>query len=98
MTSLFDHLKVNPRKCGLILTEPSFNFESIRAEVEDLVFDDFGFKSLLTVPAAELAIRNRANSESSLAATRACVGLVIDAGFSFTTVIPVFDGKVVTWL
>lgn len=40
-------LGVSPRDCGLLLTEPIFNLPAIRAETEQVVFEELGFPSLL---------------------------------------------------
>ncbi|GMH39782.1 hypothetical protein BSKO_07680 [Bryopsis sp. KO-2023] len=92
----FKHvLRINPREYGLVLTEPLFNLPSIQAEIEQIIFDDFGFRSVLILPAAELSITKDAELRPSLPTSRARTGVVIDAGFSLTTVVPVFDGKAI---
>lgn len=57
-----------------------------------LVFEDFGFQSCLRIPAATLAQKAHCRDQPGIAANRAACGLVVDAGFSFTQVVPVFDG------
>lgn len=59
------------------------------------MFEVFKFKSMLVVPAAELSIRADSDARPSLPTSRAQAGVVVDAGFSFTTIVPVFDGKVI---
>ena len=60
-----------------------------------MVFEDFGFVSLLATPAAPLALRAWAAEHPGSAANQAGAGLVIDAGFSFMHAAPLFDGELV---
>ena len=62
-----------------------------RAQV---VFEEFGFGSFLAAPAQPLALRAWAAQRPDLAANPAGVGLVVDAGFSFTHAAPTCDGRV----
>lgn len=59
------------------------------------MFEEFGFQSCLRVPAATLAQRAHCRDQPGIAANRAACGLVVDAGFSFTHVVPVFDGHAI---
>ncbi len=61
-----------------------------------LVFEEFGFQSCLKLPAANLALRAHGRDQPGIAANRAACGLVVDAGFSFTHVVPVFDGHAIS--
>ncbi len=63
-----------------------------------LVFEDMGFRSYASVPAPALAVRQWSASATGKAAgtpaAQASAGVVLDAGFSFTHAVPVFDGRV----
>lgn len=89
---------------GLVLTEPYLNLPSLREAAFQVVFQELGFSSLLMAPPAVLALHwfaFRANAAPSAlppltqAATSAGCALVIDAGFSFTHAVPIFDWHVV---
>jgi len=88
------HLKIDPKECDLILTEPLMNLDSIRTEVEKTVFDYFGFQSLLLITSPELAILRQFHTAPHSISNRAKTGVVVDAGFSFCHVVPICNGMV----
>lgn len=57
-------------------------------------FEDMGFQSVMTTSAANLALRKQWHRTPSAPASQAGCGLVLDAGFSATHAIPVFDGNI----
>lgn len=59
-----------------------------------VVFEDFAFPSYLPLPSAELAMRAFATQQPEISANIALCGLVVDCGFSATSIVPVFDGNV----
>mmetsp|Transcript_35953 Transcript_35953/g.80033 ORF Transcript_35953/g.80033 Transcript_35953/m.80033 type:complete len:419 (+) Transcript_35953:120-1376(+) len=85
-------LRVNARDCGLLLTEPLFNFPQVQAATEQIVFEEFGMRSFYAGPAPLFALRRSAAITPQLPASQAGAGVVLDAGFSFTHVVPFFDG------
>lgn len=42
---------------SLVMTEPLFNFESVRAATEEIVFEEFGFNSFLEAPASYFSLQ-----------------------------------------
>ncbi|KAG2424372.1 hypothetical protein HXX76_014581 [Chlamydomonas incerta] len=88
-------LKRNPAECGLLLSEPLFNFEEIRAGTQQVVFEDFGFRSFYAAPGPVFAMhRAAALLGAGSAAARTGAGVVVDCGFSFTHAVPFFKGQV----
>ena len=105
-------LKVDPKKCHLVLTEAPFNLPAVATAQDEAVFKHFGFKSCVTCAPAGLVMtetlgrardarEGRADDEDAtrmrmkkIAADARC-GVVVDVGFSFAHVTPVFDGRVV---
>ena len=77
------HLSINPPETDLIFTEPPFNFASIRDTLDEILFEEFGFRSVTRCTAANLTAY-RYSQQHPL--SPAC--LVIDSGFSFTHVMP----------
>ena len=59
-----------------------------------VLFEDMGFQSVMTTSAANLALRKQWHRTPSALASQAGCGMVLDAGFSATHAIPVFDGNV----
>ena len=104
-------LNVDPKKCHLVLTEAPFNLPAVATAQDEAVFKHFQFKSCVTCAPAGLVMtetlgraRDAPGPVDDEAATRtkmkklaadARCGVVVDVGFSFAHVTPVFDGRVV---
>jgi len=95
-TTLLDYIwganggiKVNPAEQPLLLTEPVANLPNIQDTINQFVFEDYGFPSYCRASAAFLAGQEYVLQTSS-AAVRC--ELVVDLGFSFTTVVPFLEG------
>lgn len=86
---------LSPASAALLLTEPYFNLPALREAALQVAFDDLGFAAVALAPPAALALRWHAARRPGLAACGAGCGLVVDAGFSFTHAVPVFDWRVV---
>lgn len=92
---------VAPSSCGLVLTEPYFNLPALREATMQVIFQDLGFASLVLLPSAILSLRwlaarMQGNPHGPTAAALAAgCALVVDAGFSYTHAVPVFDWHVV---
>lgn len=83
-------LRINPSQCSLLVTEPLFALPSIQRSLDELVFEDFNFRSLYVADSPSLvhlyeASRGRPNGP------KAQCSLVVDCGFSFTHAAPVFQ-------
>jgi len=95
---VFMQLKIDPSGHRLALTEPMLNTTSNRDQMNELIFETFGFQSVRRerTPVAILhgyrPPKPKANAPGF--DKRACV--VIDSGFSFTHVVPLLFGKIHT--
>ena len=92
---IWDHifkkvLKIKPKECHLVLTEPPFNLPAIMHEQDEVIFNHFGFKSALICSPASLVLADYFNKRPR----EAGCGVVLDAGFSFAHATPFFDGRV----
>lgn len=85
---------VPPSSCGLVLTEPYLNLPALREAAVRMALDELGFASVYLSTPAPLSLRAHAARLPGLAANVAGCGLVVDAGFSFTHAVPVFDWRV----
>ena len=85
-----DTLCVKPPDLSLIFTEPLFNFTSIQDTLNEILFEEYKFKSLLRLPAPLLAFVNYMHHKEHVSC-----GLVVDSGYSFTHIVPVYRGKMV---
>ena len=85
-----DILKIRPQEFNLVVTEPIFNFPSIQDTLNEVFFEEYRFKSLLRAPAPTLSALNYTQSHRD---TLCCI--VVDTGYSFTHIIPYYQGKIV---
>nr|ACO15496.1 Actin-related protein 6 [Caligus clemensi] len=81
-------LNVEPRDLNLILTEPLFNFSSIQEGLNEIFFEEYGFKRILRVPSPDLAVYKHRISNQDPA--HACI--VVDVGYSSTHIVPYVHG------
>ena len=76
------------------MTEPLFNLPSIRRTTLQIVFEQFGFQSFYSDTAPVFALHKWAADHPDDAAAQSLSGVVLDAGYSFTHAVPIFDGRV----
>ena len=74
----------------LLLTEPLFNFPSIRVTQLEVLVEEYGFPSLAVTTAPTLS-----SHHYSLTRGQPLCCLVVDAGYSFTHIVPHYHNKVV---
>uniref|UniRef100_A0A5B7BSF2 Actin-related protein 6 n=1 Tax=Davidia involucrata TaxID=16924 RepID=A0A5B7BSF2_DAVIN len=84
-------LRINPSLSSLLLVEPLFNLPSIQRSVDELVFEDFNFKSLFVADSPSLVHLYEASRRPYGLVSKAQCSLVVDCGFSFTHAAPVFQ-------
>jgi actin-related protein 6 len=88
---------INPKETDLIITEPYFNFKAIQHNTDEVLFEEYGFKSVLRTNTGLLSCINYKSGNTKVDETTdlptsdetfplAC--LVVDSGFSFTHVAP----------
>ncbi|CAM8925553.1 unnamed protein product [Rhodiola kirilowii] len=86
-------LNVTPSTSTLLLTQPLFALPSLQRAVDEIVFEDFGFKAMYVADSPALAW----NYEANLRPDKLNCGLVVDCGFSFTHAAPVFQNFTVNY-
>ncbi|KAJ0089639.1 hypothetical protein Patl1_13061 [Pistacia atlantica] len=84
-------LHVNPSTSSLLLTEPLFTLPSIQRATDELVFEDFNFKSFFVADSPSLVHLYEASRRPYGLVSKAQCSLVVDCGFSFTHAAPVFQ-------
>ncbi|KAG0411517.1 hypothetical protein HPB47_011345 [Ixodes persulcatus] len=72
----------------IILTEPFFNFPSIRETLVEVLYEEYQFHSLLLTNAGALSCLKYRREH-----TRELACLVVDTGFSFTHLAPYLKGR-----
>ena len=86
-----DMLDINPRMVSFLLTEPCCNFPSIQESFNEIAFEEYQFKSFFRCPAPMLsAFKYRVENPKSVCCC------VVDIGFSFTHIVPVYNGCLIT--
>ncbi|KAF9601401.1 hypothetical protein IFM89_019674 [Coptis chinensis] len=84
-------LHINPNTSSLLLTEPLFNLPSIQHSMDEIVFEDLGFKSLFVADSPSLVHLYEASRRPDGLISRAQCSLIVDSGFSFTHAAPVLQ-------
>lgn len=88
---------LTPKETDLILTEPYFNFKPIQNNTDEVLFEEYGFKSIFRTNTGYLSSIRHKYTNSQIDTTTdlptsddrfplAC--LVVDSGFSFTHIAP----------
>lgn len=96
-----DYADVEPADALLVATEPLGNLPVLKANMDEVVFEEFGFAEYLRIPAHALCAHGSLGERAAAVAPgavpeaplEACV--VVDCGFSSTSCVPVVDG--VAW-
>ncbi|GAA5952042.1 hypothetical protein JCM10213_005347 [Rhodosporidiobolus nylandii] len=91
-------LKISPPQTSLLVTEPVFNLPNVQEHYDQIVFEEYEFGSYVRAPGPALlpyhpSLLSPASSSAGPTAPE-CI-LVVDAGFSFTHVVPVLRGAIV---
>ncbi|PIA42406.1 hypothetical protein AQUCO_02000095v1 [Aquilegia coerulea] len=84
-------LHINPNNSSLLLVEPLFNLSSIQRSIDELVFEDLGFRSLFVADSPSLVHLYEASRRPDGLISRAQCSLIVDCGFSFTHAAPVLQ-------
>jgi len=83
MITLFQKkLKINPRECKILLTEPPMNPKANREKMVQEMFETYGFSGVYVAIQAVLV----------LYAQGILTGIVVDSGDGVTHIIPVYEG------
>ncbi|KAJ3383422.1 Actin- protein 6, partial [Lobulomyces angularis] len=85
-SNLFSNFE--PNEVQLLLTEPCFNLPNIAQSYEEIVFEEYEFESLYKTIGPKLAISLLCNNSKI---PDCC--LVVDSSYSFTYVVPFFEGE-----
>ncbi|XP_058961262.1 actin-related protein 6-like [Pocillopora verrucosa] len=83
-------MKVDFPETTILMTEPHFNFTSIKDATDEILFEEYNFKALCRISAAQLSAFKCHKEEVD----KRLISLVVDTGYSFTHIVPVFNGKI----
>ncbi|XP_047338176.1 actin-related protein 6 [Impatiens glandulifera] len=90
-------LNITPSLSSLLLVEPLFNLPSIQRSLDEIIFEDFGFRSLFVADSPSLVHLYESNRQPNSLISRAQTSLIVDCGFSFTHAAPVFQNFTVNY-
>ncbi|KAJ1934588.1 Actin- protein 6, partial [Linderina pennispora] len=90
-----DVIGCTPADTDLIVTEPVFNFRPIQRTMDEILFEEYRFPSLIRTTATKLATIGAADVIYGDTKEPDCV-LVVDVGHAFTYVVPYVNGKQVS--
>jgi len=85
-----DVMKTECPDTNLVITEPQFNFTSIKECLDEILFEEYRLKALCRTTAAQLSQWKRKQEETE----RHLCCLIVDSGFSFTHIVPICNGKI----
>ena len=80
--TFFEKLKIDPKECKIMLTEPPGNPTSNREKMVQTMFEKYGFKGCYVAIQAVLV----------LYAQGLLTGVVVDSGDGVTHIVPVYEG------
>merc|ERR1712226_847764 len=80
--TFFEKLRIDPKECNIMLTEPPMNPKSNREKLIKFMFETYGFKGVYISIQAVL----------TLYAQGLLTGVVVDSGDGVTHVCPVYEG------
>ncbi|KAI9508411.1 actin-domain-containing protein [Russula earlei] len=86
-------LNIDTAGTSLLITEPYFNLTNIQEVYDQFVFEEYEFQSYFCLPPAALIPHGQLFSVPGLPKPE-CM-LVVDAGFSFTHIVPIIGGSVI---
>jgi actin-related protein 6 len=87
-----DTHKCNPAETSLLVTEPLLNPFSVQSDMNEIIFEYFGFKECLRRPAPWFSANDCMNYQH-LDEEKLPACCIVDSGFSFTHVAPFLNGK-----
>lgn len=80
-------LDIIPSDHSLVLTEPPFNLESIQNDINEVIFEEYGFPAYLRRPAAWFSAYEFSKDPPPDTEYESCC-TVVDSGFSFSHAMP----------
>lgn len=84
-----EKFRVDFNETSVILTEPYFNFQSIQEGMNEVLFEEYGFKSAFRTNPSFLSQYKLSCDNPD----RKLCSLVLDTGYSFSHIVPYYNGK-----
>ncbi|GAA6009182.1 hypothetical protein JCM11491_005784, partial [Sporobolomyces phaffii] len=90
-------LNIDPKTTSIAITEPVHNLPNVQEHYDQMVFEEYDFEHYLRIPgpaAIPYGLDARGPGNPLVHPPECC--LVVDAGFSFTHVVPILRGSVIS--
>ncbi|GAA5846660.1 hypothetical protein JCM3766R1_005799 [Sporobolomyces carnicolor] len=88
-------LKLDTRSTSIAITEPVMNLPNVQEHYDQMVFEEYDFQSYLRIPGpAAIPYGMDARGSPQFHPPECC--LVVDAGFSFTHIVPIVRGAIIS--
>ncbi|CAG0889158.1 unnamed protein product [Cyprideis torosa] len=78
-----DRLNVDFQQSGILITEPVLNFPSVAGVMNEIMFEEYEYRSVLRLPAPDLVAQSMEDRTF----------LIVDSGYSFTHILPYVHGQ-----
>ncbi len=85
--------KIEPSSTKLLMTEPLFTPDILAKISDQVLFEEYGFESVLTASAPGLSWLHHQSTQKS---PSPC-GLVVDVSYSYTHVVPFYDNHLMNY-
>lgn len=82
----------SPDSTSLLITEPLFNPASLQTTMDETIFEQYGFMSYHRSTCPPLALRSYQSEKNTSSRFGRTCALVVDCGYSFTHIVPLYDG------
>ncbi|KAF9978320.1 Actin- protein 6 [Actinomortierella ambigua] len=90
-------IECDPMNTNLILSEPIFNLPNIAATYDQIVFEEYGFQAYTRMSAPQMCMYNDIpalfHQKLTQGKKRVDCAVIVDSGYSFTHVVPMWKGK-----
>ncbi|KAF8980560.1 Actin- protein 6 [Entomortierella lignicola] len=87
----------DPTATALVISEPIMNLPNIAATYDQLVFEEYNFHSYTRMSAPQMAMYNEIprlfGQKMTSGKKRIDCAVIIDSGYSFTHIVPIWKGK-----
>ncbi|GAA5854697.1 hypothetical protein JCM5353_006130 [Sporobolomyces roseus] len=88
-------LKIDPRSTSIAITEPVMNLPNVQEHYDQMIFEEYDFQHYLRCPGpVTIPYGLDARGSPQNPPPECCI--VIDAGFSFTHIVPILRGAIIS--
>eukprot|EP00961_Rhodomonas_salina_P159871 2153001-Rhodomonas_salina.2 len=79
---------------SVLVTEPLFSPNELKDNLDEFIFEEMGFQKFCSAPPPLLAFADHKCWDPDSVLSRTGCGVIVDSGFSFTHIVPFYEGKI----